>query len=349
MLPQQFLNIATAVGNYPHRGWQKKLAATSGVSQPSISLIYNGGDVAEISPKMASRFLAVADLVANGEFSQASDNGVSRAIEAQRPLTDPDDELTDDEIIEDISKRFTIFDECVQAVVCGSRSSTLVSGPPGCGKSFTVASHQDSAIGKYFPITGGISAIGLYKALYECRDQGVIVFDDCDEVFSDETKLNLLKGALDDKDERMISWMKESRALIDDNNEDIPRSFDFQGRILFLTNQNFEREIERGGKMGVHYKALMSRSGYLSLGLHSSRRRLLRIVQVCKEADLLGKKGIDSEEAKAEILEYVTDNQDRFRELSLRLVSKIAKYYQELPGDRWKAHTEALLMRSDRR
>jgi hypothetical protein len=347
MTPQQFINIATAVANFPHRGWQKKLAHVSGVSQPSISLAYNGGDMRPISSKMAQKFLAVADLVANGDLSQASENGVSRAVEANRPVMDPDDELSDEEIISDISDRFTIFDECVRAVVCGGRHSTLISGPPGCGKSHTVSIHKDSAIGKFKPITGGISAIGLYKALYACKDDGVVVFDDCDEVFSDETKLNLLKGALDTKDERIISWMKESRSLVDEEGEDIPKSFDFQGRVLFLTNQDFDREVERGGKMSVHYAALMSRSGYLSLGLHSKRRRMLRIVQICQEADLVGSQGITDESVKEEILTFVKDNKDRFRELSLRLIVQLAEYYRDIPG-RWKEHAEALQMRTKR-
>jgi hypothetical protein len=133
----------------------------------------------------------------------------------------------------------------------------------------------------YELIKGDISSINLYKALHRAADGGVLCFDDCDSVFKDETTLNLLKAALEvlpPGKARKICWLKESNTLI---NEDIPNSIDFQGRILFLTNVDFEREAESGSKKAEHVKALMSRSGHMSLGLFSKRRN--RLAQTCRQ------------------------------------------------------------------
>lgn len=338
MTHEQLISIAKAFG-YPNRGAQTKLSKASGISQPALSLVFNG---ARITNKMAQKLISAHDSVANGDNSIIQNQGITNAVKANKSFVDPDENLSDEEIIADISNRFAIFDECVKQVVYGSRHGTLISGPAGCGKSHTVEANRENAIGdRYESITGGISAIGLYKKLYACKDDGVLVFDDCDEVFSDETKLNLLKGALDTKNERIICWMKQSPTLKEEN---IPNSFDFQGRILFLTNIDFDREIERGGKMAPHFKALMSRCGYMNLALHSKRRRMLRIVQVCKEADLLGSQGITNPRDQQEILDFIQENSKRFRELSLRLVVQIANYYKAMPK-RWKVHSKALQMK----
>lgn len=339
----EFMSICEKLGA-PNRGWQKEAVQKAHalgfqVSQPSISQIFCDPNK-RISPRIANMMRCLADGVASGDINP----GWKSPSQSQPThYCNPDDDLEDAEIISDIADRFETFEECIEQVVCGSRPGCLVSGPAGCGKSHSVEKYQDRA-NDFESISGDISPVNLYMALYRAKDNGVLCFDDCDGVFEDEVKLNLLKAALEvvrPGKERMICWLKESRALL---NEEIPKSFDFQGRILFMTNIDFEYEIERGTKRSPHLKALLSRSGYMSLGLHSKRRRVLRVVQVCRDSNIMEENGVSDPTMQAEILDFVMENQDNWRELSLRLIVHLCNYRRDIPT-KWQKHARELLMR----
>ena len=125
---------------------------------------------------------------------------------------------TDDEIKDRMRQRFDIADEMTRAVKKGDIRAMIMTGPPGVGKSFGVekvlAKHDlfadvanDSKLKKYEVVKGAMSAIGLYKKLYEFSDKkSILVFDDCDSVLLDDLSLNILKAALDSGKKRMIHW-----------------------------------------------------------------------------------------------------------------------------------------------
>ena len=112
---------------------------------------------------------------------------------------------TDEQAIERIAARFSILDEMAEAVSTSKVRAMIVSGPPGIGKSYGVEralekrSMFDDIAGsqrKFEVVKGAMSAIGLYKKLYEHSGKGhVVCFDDCDAVLYDDLALNLLKAA----------------------------------------------------------------------------------------------------------------------------------------------------------
>ena len=61
------------------------------------------------------------------------------------------------------------------------------------------------------------------------------MLDDCDSVFRDDDAVNILKGALDSYDARKISYIT-SKALKDSFGAEVPRHFEFSGRIVFISN-----------------------------------------------------------------------------------------------------------------
>lgn len=236
---------------------------------------------------------------------------------------------SDEDAMARISDTFLMLDKITDACASGIIRGLVVSGPPGIGKSFGVEKQLEAANmlhtlsgndPKYEVISGGISSIGLYQKLYynRTKDQ-VLVFDDCDGVFGEEECLNLLKAALNSGEKRRICWNKESRVLAVD---DIPEAFDFEGSIIFLTNVDFEASIARGSKIGAHLAAIMSRCHYLDLEIGSMRDRLLRIKQILRDGMLNVYMFNSSQEA--DILSFVIDNSEYMREVSLRMVKKIA-------------------------
>ncbi len=200
-----------------------------------------------------------------------------------------------------------------------------------------------STTGWYDQISGSISEVGLYRALWYMRKGGVLILDDCDDVFRNETSLNLLKIATDSTKERIVSWRKEASWLVEHG---IDRSFDFQGHIIFLTNIDFEDVIERGHKDSEHFKAIIDRALYLCLTLRTKRDFMIRIRDVSAGNEgMLMKHFKLAEEQVKELLEFVHVNQKRFYNLSLRLVGQIALCMKADP-EGWKQDVEATKMRT---
>jgi hypothetical protein len=229
----------------------------------------------------------------------------------------------------------------------------IVTGPPGVGKSFGVekvlSKHdvfanvaQDSKLKKYEVVKGAMSAIGLYKKLYEFQDKKcILVFDDCDSVLMDDLSLNILKAALDSSSKRMIHWNTDSRLL---RSEGVPNSFEFKGGAIFISNIKFDHVKSK--KLRDHLEALESRCHYLDLTIDTQREKLLRIRQVVKDCGMLDSYELE-DWAKAEVVDYIETNAHRMRELSLRMVLKVADIRVSLPA-KWQAVVEATCMRSSR-
>jgi len=255
---------------------------------------------------------------------------------------------TDEEAIERIAGRFAILDEMAEAVATNKVRAMIVSGPPGIGKSFGVERALEKrsmfediagAKRKFEVVKGAMSAIGLYKKLYEHADRGhVVCFDDCDVILYDDLALNLLKAALDTGRKRTLQWGTESRFL---HAEGVPNSFDFNAGIIFITNVKFDNVKSK--KLRDHLEALQSRCHYLDLTIDSMRDRMLRIKQICREG-LLSKYGMDKT-VEDDLVEFIFANRNRLREVSLRMVLKIADLWKMAP-DRYQELAQQTCMRA---
>ena len=256
---------------------------------------------------------------------------------------------TEDDAMNRISHTFDMLNEVTDAAAQGIIRGLIVSGPPGIGKSYGVEETLKAANltrvmeGKdpnYEVVKGSSSALGLYKTLYYFRQANkVVVFDDCDSILFDDTSLNILKAALDSGNKRRISWRTESKVLAA---EDIPNQFDFEGSVLFLSNINFESG--RQSRIQQHLDALQSRCHYLDLEISNTRDQLLRIRQVVRDG-MLDSYEFSPTQEKA-IVNYVIDNAEYLRELSLRMVKKIADLVQMKPND-WLELVEATCLKRE--
>ena len=243
-------------------------------------------------------------------------------------------EETDEQAIDRIAARFEILDEMAEAVSTSKVRAMIVSGPPGIGKSYGVeralekrSMFDDIAnqARKFEVVKGAMSPIGLYKKLYEHSAKGhVVCFDDCDAILYDDLALNLLKAALDTGKKRTLCWNTESRTLMA---EGMPNSFEFNGGVVFITNVKFDNVKSK--KLQDHLQALQSRCHYLDLTIDSMRDRMLRIRQIVGTGML--EKYAMGREAEAELVQFIFDNKHKLREISLRMVLKIADLWKMAP------------------
>lgn len=255
---------------------------------------------------------------------------------------------TDQEILDRLAERFEILDEMTKAVKSGDVRAMIVSGPPGVGKSFGVEKvlQKDGLFDtlaekkpKFEVVKGAMSSIGLYSKLYEFSNKGnVVVFDDCDSILMEDLSLNILKGALDSSERRFISWNTDSRVL---RSEGIPDRFEFKGAAIFITNIKFEHVKSK--RLRDHLDALESRCHYIDLQMDTAREKILRIRQVVKDCNMLERFEF-TKEVEQELVEFVATNQDKLRELSLRMVLKLADLRKSFPKS-WQAMAKTTCMK----
>ena len=260
---------------------------------------------------------------------------------------------TDEQIMTRLGQRFQILEDMTRAVKKGDVRAMIVTGPPGVGKSFGVekvlSKHdvfadvaQDGKLKKYEIVKGAMSAIGLYSKLYEFSDaKSILVFDDCDSILMEDLSLNILKAALDSSKKRTISWNTDSRLL---RSEGVPNQFEFKGGAIFISNIKFDHV--RSKKLKDHLEALESRCHYLDLTIDTTREKLLRIRQVVNECGMLDDHEL-SDVAKIDVVDFIETNAEKMRELSLRMVLKVADIRKSMP-DNWQTVVEVTCMRGAR-
>lgn len=277
------------------------------------------------------------------DFVVTGQNGVVANVDESGAV---EEILSEEELEKIIQARFDVMSNMTSSIITGDIRSLIISGAPGVGKTFELEgrlkkAEAEKVVNKVTHLKGKISPLGLYITLYHHRNRGdVILFDDIDSVFGEETTLNLLKAALDSSVQRTLSWKSTTKILSD---EDIPTDFDFCGTCVFITNTDFDRVIERGLSDAEHFKALVSRSNYLDLCVHTNREVMVRVKQIVKTSDILKDNDLTEDDGK-EIISWIEENYEEMREISARTIIKIGSYINANRST-WKDTASVMLKR----
>ena len=222
-----------------------------------------------------------------------------------------------------INARFGFVEKLVSMVASGVQPSAVITGEGGLGKTYTVAKTLEAngykdisdlaefQVGaiintrKCFTMVKGYStAKGLYRTLFE-NNKSIVVFDDCDAVLKDPVALNLLKSALDSYGKRIISWNADMK------DEDLPRSFEFTGRVIFISNMSQDK-IDQ---------AIRSRSMMIDLSM-TTNQKIDRMEHIAASDEFLPEYDAD---IKADALSLIRSIQSECKEISLRTLIAVSK------------------------
>lgn len=243
---------------------------------------------------------------------------------AQTQIQEPAIFESDEEILARIGERFEMLEYLTQGVIDGDVRGSIVSGPPGLGKSFTIEQMLEKQVdnGRYDIVKGFTRSTGIYQALYSQANGGIIVFDDADSAFNDDVSLNLIKAATDTTEKRILSWRAETK-MQDEEGNFLPTRFEFKGSVIFITNFDFDGAIESGHRLAPHFEAMINRAYYLDLMLKTRRDYFLRIKQMVDKG-MMQEHNCPKENNKT-ILDYIEKNINKFRpgDLSLRTPVKL--------------------------
>lgn len=236
-----------------------------------------------------------------------------------------------------INDRFEFTEQLVTMVATGQTASAIITGEGGLGKSFTVMKalkgaglrdiselEQGTVVSPRtaFRVVKGFStAKGLYRMLFENKN-AIVVLDDCDSVLKDPDALNLLKGALDSYDKRIISW---NTNVADDG---LPRSFQFTGGVIFISNMATEKISQ----------AIRSRSMNVDLSM-TTDQKLERMETIMTAPEFMEGVAIS---LKRDALAAIIEHKSIAKEISLRTLINVTKI--RASGNRnWSALAKYML------
>lgn len=290
--------------------------------------------------KWPNHIINMSNSVGRGVFKFSADLEITGVATAPAAPVESDSELD-----KRIRETYVTLDKLVGAVAENKVNSLIVAGAPGLGKSYEVNRilvEINSGDYGYVFHRGYIKATHLFRLLWENRAAGqTVVLDDVDSIFADETALNILKAALELKDTRMVSWGSEKQ-FTDQDGEEIPRYFDYQGNVIFLTNLNFSELAAGNNKNSAHLSALESRSLVLDLKIKTKREVMAKIKLTVRDGMLRSKGLTESEEQ--ELLTFMEEHLDKMKEISLRSMEKLAALFLMDKSD-WKPMARTVMLK----
>lgn len=203
-----------------------------------------------------------------------------------------------------------------------AHKSSILVGPPGLGKSYVVLRSLADA-GRventdYFIINGHITPLKLFIALYTFRAKGqIIVLDDCDNIFTNEIGINILKAATDTT-QNTVSYISNTQIKLDGA---VIQEFKFEGSVIICTNI----DLSTGrGRQAEHMKAVDSRSTKVNFGIKSVEEKFAQLMNVVLITNYLKQKKLYLNDQKIYMmLDYIRVNLPRIKSLDLRLPEKI--------------------------
>jgi hypothetical protein len=162
----------------------------------------------------------------------------------------------------DFQKQLSHLRSLVVGIAKGASNALFVYGRGGTGKTTVVEKTlHDMGMSDgdgYFQISGGgVSPFVAYTTLYNNRND-IVLFDDSDSMLRTEEGRNLIKTATDTKKRRKLSWSRRNSVIFDPDKESppeeelgiekFPRYFDFEGRIIFISNLTLD-ELDPDGSI----------------------------------------------------------------------------------------------------
>lgn len=178
------------------------------------------------------------------EVKLSISKGKSIKYSADKEFKEAEKEV--EEVKKDPEQVFKEMTKYINLVIKGLQPSLILCGAPGVGKTFRVKkelkSHNYKEGLNMNTIKGKCTARRLYLALFEMKKKGQItLIDDADSLVgpkASEDCINILKAALDssEDDEGRLVTYGVSGKLLDDDGNDIPKKFYYNGGVIVITN-----------------------------------------------------------------------------------------------------------------
>ncbi len=244
-------------------------------------------------------------------------------------------------------------------MVANGQKSLIVNGDAGMGKTeFTndiikeYSKRTKTVCGK---ISGTLSAVDLFQRLHKFRKKGqVLIIDDTDRILETTESLEVLKSALDTKEDKTTDWGKAySQHLA---RHKCPTEFKYEGRLIIITNKNLRTAPSQAPTaQQSKISPLLSRVAYFPAGLPSVEWKIealrmfanetpskadpdaepytLRCAKdiIIQPTDFSSPDNMSEKDIRAillnDIIDTIEKHKDDIREISFRTVFQAIGYY----------------------
>ena len=251
--------------------------------------------------------------------------------------------------IELVRNEYALLDQFVQGLISGTHKAGMIQGGPGTGKTEGVNQALQNA-GlipgvSYLRMSSFATPLALFLQLYKTKDKGkILVIDDCDSLFQDESCLNILKSATDPRTSQ-VSWatsrMKDLHIVENGRETLVPPVFKFEGSVVIITNVSFDHL--RKGRVQDHYNAIKDRCVLFPIEAEEKDTQLARAIFMIAERGMLQLDPRTAEITPSQqqmLIGFVVKNVNWMRgNLSLRLVNTIAREIVLKPRN-WRSMAE---------
>lgn len=242
---------------------------------------------------------------------------------------------TDADIISGILADQAHLTSIYMDVLNGKSRLAIISGPPGLGKTYTI----DKLRAKYGAGAGtiggklgatfhniidksgsAISYVGLYVELQNNRStRDVLVLDDADGIWFDNTVMGLMKAAYDTRPVRNLSYMKSAKSAEQHGVYDT--DFVYNGRGVIITNYNLD-----GKHNDPAVGPILSRARKLVMNGWTMRERVLHLTLLIKE-------GVCGSEVIVTPEDTITTTDEHGNELQIHVPATVLPALDDKMGD----------------
>ena len=256
------------------------------------------------------------------------------------------------------AERMALWSEMVEDFANNnSKNLTIAYGTGGVGKTYNVLKNpklkEELEKGEAVKFTGGTTPAGFLKMLWENKDKKIIL-DDFDMIFKDEKMLNLIANVSRSSKERVITKPTSGS----DSADGIPNEFEFNGKIMIISNVDLEEKTE-GGRSGGRFEEILTNAS--SVDLKMSRQETWDLInefilhkngkvnQELKFKNAIGEEVESNEKNREELSKFFKENWQSMKELSGRTLSKanaIQNFYKS-QGIDWVKKAKEMLCEQD--
>ncbi len=252
--------------------------------------------------------------------------------------------LPEEQVFDILDQHYTQLRKFVQGV-CNDKYHLIVNGDAGMGKTeitndvvetFTVKN-------RIVPVSGTMSPVRLFAKLQEAQHKGhILLVDDTDKVLEDQESLEILKGVMDTRKDKVVDWEKYSTALRKSNKV---TSFKFEGRVIIITNKMIRTAPDETPTVQQQrILPVLSRAHYFKAGVPSTQWKIAAIKMHMNHYKSRHEDGYEyvlrcflnlHPETQDEILQWIEEKQNNLREISFRTCAMLRDLQEEEP-DFWK-------------
>lgn len=253
-------------------------------------------------------------------------------------------------IVEEVKDRYLTIEKMTSIFVdnpTAAMRGLLISGDAGFGKTHYTRQGLAGIDQDRIDYMKGASITPpvMFVKLFQNRNPGdILILDDVDIAHKSpndrNTILDLFKGATEPTTgERTLEWGRATRnKMMVDN--DVPDSFDFQGAVIWITNDTIETLSQ---KCKSHWNAISSRFRQIPAWLNE-QEKLMYTLYLIEEVDMLGKEcsakeGGYSREIIEKTVGYIRSNWKSMTDVSPRVGIAIADTIDNFPND-WETYCD---------